>query len=69
MAGKFQIELSGDENRSNVVDYLLKKGYQSFILKGEFLTPIQKNDIFSVNQDFYFIHEENLAKKGHLIHN
>lgn len=66
---KFQIELSGEENRSNVVDYLLKKGYQTFILKGEFLRPIQKNDIFSVNQDFYFIHEQNLEKNGHLIRN
>ncbi|UKN02787.1 FkbM family methyltransferase [Paracrocinitomix mangrovi] len=62
-----QIELSGDENRKNVVDFLLKKSYQMFILKGDFLNPIQKNDIFSVDQDFYFIHPDHMNKREHLI--
>jgi hypothetical protein len=65
----FQIELSGKENRTNVVDYLLKKGYKLFILEGELLRPIQKSDIFSVNQDFYFIHTEKEESRSHLIHN
>jgi FkbM family methyltransferase len=62
-----QIELSGKENRQRVVDFLLKKAYQLFILKNEFLTPIQKNDIFTVDQDFYFIHETKLEEKSALI--
>lgn len=64
----FQIELGGEENRRNVVEYLVKKGYDIFILDGEFLKAIQKNDIFSLNQDFYFIHKDNLSKTEHLIH-
>lgn len=63
----FQVELGGEENRQNVVDFFLKKGYELYILKGELLSPIQKNDIFSVNQDFYFIHPEKRAEKEHLI--
>ncbi|MEX1002986.1 MAG: FkbM family methyltransferase [Crocinitomicaceae bacterium] len=62
-----QIELGGNENRENVVDYLLKKRYNIFILKEELLIPIQKNDIFSVNQDFYFIHSDKMAENQHLI--
>ena len=62
-----QIELGGKENRQNVVDYLLKKGYEIFILSGQLLNPIQKNDIFSVNQDFYFIHTSKLTDRQHLI--
>ncbi|MBD3637640.1 MAG: FkbM family methyltransferase [Crocinitomicaceae bacterium] len=63
----FQIELGGEENRRNVVNYLLKKGYNIHILDGDFLIPIQKNDIFSLNQDFYFIHGDKMAKSQHLI--
>lgn len=65
----FQIELGGEENRRNVVEYLVKKGYDIFILEDDFLKAIQKNDIFSLNQDFYFIHKDNLSKTGHLIQN
>ena len=63
----FQIELGGEENRKNVVEYLVKKGYDLFILKGDMLKAIQKNDIFSLNQDFYFIHKDNLSNSEHLI--
>ena len=63
-----QIELGGEENRKNVVEFLVKKGYELFILDGELLKAIQKNDIFSLNQDFYFIHKDNLNKTEHLIH-
>lgn len=63
----FQIELGGKENRQNVVDYLLKKGYELFILDGDLLNAIQKNDIFSLNQDFYFIHTDKLDENKHLI--
>ena len=64
-----QIELGGEENKANVVDFLLNLCYKVFILKGEKLIPIQKKDIFSVAQDFYFIHENELEHKQHLIHN
>ena len=63
----FQIELGGDENRKNVHDYLVNLGYQTFILKDEFLHPIQKSDIFSINQDFYFIHKDEVEKRKTLI--
>lgn len=62
-----QIELSGEDNRKNVADYLVNLAYEIFILKGEYLNPIQKSDIFSVNQDFYFIHSENLESRNNLI--
>lgn len=62
-----QIELGGVENRERVVEYLVKKSYQIFILKGEFLIPIEKNDIFSVNQDFYFIHNDKVEERKDLI--
>jgi len=55
-----QIELSGDENRAAVADFLVNLSYDIFIFKDEFLNPIQKNDIFSVNQDFYFVHKTKL---------
>lgn len=62
-----QIELSGEENRTNVVNYLLDKGYEMFILNINALKPIQKNDIFTVDQDFYFIHSTKLDEKSDLI--
>jgi len=62
-----QIELSGDENRRFVVDYLLKLSYEIYILNNHFLKPIQKNDIFSVNQDFYFIHQTKIDEHRGLI--
>ncbi len=63
----FQIELSGEENRQNVVDYLVKKDYQIFILKNHLLKSIQKSDIFSVNQDFYFINADEIENYKTLI--
>lgn len=61
-----QIELSGDENRKNVYDFLTGLGYASYILKSNHLADIQKNDIFSVNQDFYFLHPDRLESYRHL---
>lgn len=65
----FQIELGGKENRQNVVDFLTSKGYEIFTLKTDKLIPLQKSDIFSVNTDFYFIHQTKKEKKSHLIQN
>ena len=62
-----QIELSGDENRKNVVNYLLGMSYHLFILEGDLLKSIQKNDIFTFSQDFYFVHQNSLEVKGNLI--
>lgn len=62
-----QIELSGDENRRQVTDFLVNFSYQIFILKLDHLAIIEKNDIFSVNQDFYFIHESRLEEYKHLL--
>ena len=62
-----QIELGGEENRQNVADFLTNKGFEIFILKDELLYPIQKNDIFNVNQDFYFIHRDKLNDYQELI--
>lgn len=64
-----QIELSGKENRQNVVDYLVNLSYDIFILKDNFLIPIQKNDIFNFNQDFYFVHQDKIEGRKNLIRN
>ncbi|MEZ4923811.1 MAG: hypothetical protein R2780_11610 [Crocinitomicaceae bacterium] len=64
-----QIELLGEKNRKYVVDYLESKGYYIFKLKYTSPRPIQKNDIFSMNQDFYFIYEAKLEHNAHLIRN
>ena len=64
-----QIELSGEENRQNVVDYLVNLSYDIFILKDNFLHPIQKNDIFNFNQDFYFVHQDNIEDRKNLVRN
>jgi len=63
----FQIELSGNENRTEVVDFLTNKGYSIFLLKHGGLSTIQKSDIFTVDQDFYFIHETQLSTRKNLI--
>jgi FkbM family methyltransferase len=64
-----QIELSGEDNRQNVVDYLVNLSYDIFILKDNFLHAIQKNDIFNFNQDFYFVHQDKLEERKYLIRN
>lgn len=51
-----QIELSGNDNRLTVVDFLVNLSYEIFILKEEKLRPVEKKDIFTFNQDFYFVH-------------
>lgn len=65
----FQIELSGKENRQNVVDYLVNLCYDIYILEGQLLRPIQKSDIFSFEQDFYFIHQDKKEARKDLIQN
>lgn len=62
-----QIELSGIENRKSVADFLVNLSYDIYILKDELLNPIQKNDIFSVNQDFYFVHHTKVEQNKRLI--
>jgi len=62
-----QIELSGNENRSAVADFLVNLSYDIFILKDDLLNSIQKNDIFSINQDFYFIHQTKIEQSKYLI--
>ncbi|MBL7897843.1 MAG: hypothetical protein JNJ99_04855, partial [Crocinitomicaceae bacterium] len=52
-----QVELSGEENRQKVCDYLVKLSYDIYILKNEALVSLEINNIFTVNQDFYFIHQ------------
>ena len=63
----FQIELGGKENRESVVDFLVNLGYDIFILEDQLLNSIQKNDIFSLSQDFYFIHKDEIEKRKTLI--
>jgi FkbM family methyltransferase len=53
----FQIELSGIDNRQNVVDFLVNLSYRIYILKEENLVNLEIKDIFNVNQDFYFLPE------------
>lgn len=62
-----QIELSGDENRQKVCTYLVNLTYRIFILKQQHLVSIEINDIFTVNQDFYFIHESRLNDYKNLV--
>lgn len=62
-----QIELNGDENRKNVVDFLLKKEYFIFILKNHLLKSINQEEIFNFNQDFYFIHKDKIEIYQNLI--
>ncbi|MFT4602644.1 MAG: FkbM family methyltransferase [Arenicella sp.] len=63
----FQIELGGTENRSNVADFLMNKGYEVYILKDHILNSISKEQMFEVNQDFYFIHADDKANRKSLI--
>lgn len=61
-----QIELSGEENRKKVCDYLVNLSYEIYILKNEVLVSLEINDIFTVNQDFYFIHRSKKDQFNHL---
>lgn len=61
-----QIELSGDENRKNVADFLVNLSYEIHILKGEKLVAIDIKDIFNFNQDFYFAQNTAKASFAHL---
>lgn len=55
-----QIELSGTENRKQVVEFLVNLGYGIYILQHESLSSLKINDIFTVNQDFYFLHDSKI---------
>ena len=62
-----QIELNGESNRENVMNFLVKKGYDIYILDFNKLKHISKEEIHTFNQDFYFIHPEHKTKISHLI--
>ncbi len=62
----FQIELSGTDNRQNVVDFLVNLSYNIYILKEENLVNLEIKDIFNVNQDFYFLPESKLEALNYL---
>lgn len=62
----FQIELSGTDNRQNVVDFLVNLSYNIYILKEESLVNLEIKDIFNVNQDFYFLPESKLDELNYL---
>ena len=49
-----QIELGGEDNRRNVIDFLKLKDYEVFVLQNQKLQPIEESKIFSYTQDFYF---------------
>lgn len=64
-----QIELNGKENRQNVADFLLQFKYDIYILTGNKLNSIDKNEIHDYNQDFYFINRDNIQRYSKLIKN
>lgn len=61
-----QIELSGTDNRRNVVDFLVNLSYGIYILKDDRLKAIEIKDIFNFNQDFYFVPENVKQNFTHL---
>ncbi len=61
-----QIELSGTDNRQNVVDFLVNLSYNIYILKQENLVNLEIKDIFNVNQDFYFLPESKMEELNYL---
>lgn len=60
----FQIELGGEENRTNVVQFLVDLDYDIYILSEMNLVKIEQDQVFDVDQDFYFIHKD--KKNNHL---
>lgn len=62
-----QVELLGEENRTCVVRFLSGLGYRIFILEKNGLRGINADDIFSVHQDFYFIHGDLPAERKYLL--
>lgn len=62
-----QVELSGNENRQRVVDFLVNLSYGTYILRDGRLVAIGIKDIFNFNQDFYFVHESTKDRYKHLL--
>lgn len=54
-----QVELSGNENRQAVYDFLVALGYECYVLKDDKLVRVETKDIFTFNCDFYFVHPGN----------
>lgn len=50
-----QIELTGKENRSKVIEFLTTKGYIYKILKGNQWIDVNEKQVHDVQSDFYFI--------------
>lgn len=65
----FQIELGGKENREKVVEFLTNLGYEKFILSNGKLTSFPEENLFKLNQDFYFVHSSKKENWQHLINN
>jgi len=61
-----QIELAGDENRRNVVNFLVNLSYEIYILRNDQLIGLDIKDIFNFNQDFYFVAKTQKAAVSHL---
>jgi len=64
-----QIELSGNENRTTVFNFLTKLGYRAYVLKDFKLFAIEKSDIFTHPRDFYFIHPDGASWQSKLLGN
>ncbi|MCH2236113.1 MAG: FkbM family methyltransferase [Crocinitomicaceae bacterium] len=65
----FQIELGGKENRQKVVEFLGNLGYEKFILSNGKLNRFPEENLFKLNQDFYFVHSSKMENWQHLIKN
>lgn len=55
-----QIELNGEENRSNVTNLMVGLSYQPHILKEGKLHGLEVDQVHDYNQDFYFLPKEKL---------
>lgn len=50
-----QSELSGDQNRSHVIDFFTTRNYTCAVLKHNSLVPVSKEEAMKLSHDFYFI--------------
>ncbi|HOS84949.1 MAG TPA: hypothetical protein PK199_08545, partial [Bacteroidales bacterium] len=50
-----QTELSGSENRTNVIQLLESMGYTTNVLRNNTLVPVQIIEALELSQDFYFV--------------
>jgi len=53
-----QTELSGIENRTNVISLFQSEGYKTYILQNNALIPASSSDIQNHASDFYFLQEQ-----------